>query len=159
NRGVPLSAIDIIKNKILSEMERQHNIDIDESYNRWQDLVRAIPESSDQERFLRHVYNAFRWDPGVRVEGIPRAIKSKIIAIYERLIKKDAGKLFDRLSKLAKLYGELIDPESSALPKPLQAQLVDLGQVNAAPAYQVLLYLFSLPDKCLATPDVRSQVV
>jgi uncharacterized protein with ParB-like and HNH nuclease domain len=45
NRGVPLSAIDIIKNKMLAEMEKQHRINIDESYERWQEIIVAIPGS------------------------------------------------------------------------------------------------------------------
>lgn len=39
NRGIPLSAIDIIKNKLLAEMERQHQADIDESFIRWQNII------------------------------------------------------------------------------------------------------------------------
>jgi hypothetical protein len=53
NRGVPLSAMDIIKNKMLAQMERKHAVDIDESFERWQSLVEAIPDANDQERFLR----------------------------------------------------------------------------------------------------------
>src|SRR5690606_7075306 len=103
NRGVPLSATDIIKNKMLAEMERQHQVNIDESYDRWQEIIGSVPDATDQERFLRHFYNAFRWDPAIRVEGIPRAIKSKIIAIYEKLIKKNAQFTFDRLCEMATL--------------------------------------------------------
>jgi uncharacterized protein with ParB-like and HNH nuclease domain len=39
NRGVPLSAMDIIKNKMLAQMEKKHAVDIDESFERWQSLV------------------------------------------------------------------------------------------------------------------------
>ena len=153
NRGVPLSAIDIIKNKMLAEMDKQHKVNIDESYERWQEIIRAVPDVTDQERFLRHFYNAFRWDPSVKVEGIPRAIKSKIIAIYEKLIKTNAQSLFDRLCRMATLYGTLIDPDDSDLAKDMRAHLVDLARVNASPAYQVLLYLFSLPARKLEEPD------
>jgi hypothetical protein len=157
NRGVPLSAIDIIKNKMLSEMERQHQVDIDASYDRWQGIVESVPDSAEQERFLRHVYNAFRWDPNIRVEGIPRANKSKLIAIYERLIKRGAQSIFERLCDLADLYGRLLSPVSSKFPKVQRAQLADLARTNAAPAYQVLLYLFSQPAESLAEEDFLSQ--
>ena len=53
NRGVPLSAIDIIKNKMLAEMEKQHKVKIDESYERWQEIIGAVPDATDQERFLQ----------------------------------------------------------------------------------------------------------
>src|ERR1700730_4301360 len=51
NRGIPLSAIDIIKNKLLAEMERQHHVDIDDSFTRWQEIIGALPDAVEQERF------------------------------------------------------------------------------------------------------------
>ena len=157
NRGVPLSATDIIKNKILSEMETKHNIDIDDSYERWQKIIGSIPESSAQERFLRHYYNAFKWNKNIRVEGIPRAIRSKIISIYENLIKKDAIFIFDELCQKAKLYGQLNYYNADNSSPLLSEKLVDLFYINATPAYQILLYLFSCPDDSFIEPDFLDQ--
>ncbi len=159
NRGVPLSAIDIIKNKMLSEMEKQHRIDIDDSYERWQEIIRALPDPATQERFLRHFYNAFRWDSSIKVDGIPRAIKSKIISIYEKLIKSNAQSVFDRLCTMATLYGELVVPNQNGFKKEMREHLIDLVRINAAPAYQVLLYLFSLPQTKLAEADFLLRAV
>lgn len=158
NRGVPLSAIDIIKNKMLAEMEKQHRVNVDESYERWQEIIGAVSDTTDQERFLRHFYNAFRWDPSVRVEGIPRAVKSKIIAIYEKLIKKDAQALFDRLCEMAALYGQLIAPDDD-FDESLRHQLTDLARINATPAYQVLLYLFFQEKSRFAESDFLLRAV
>jgi hypothetical protein len=127
---------DIIKNKILSEMEKQHDIDIDQSYEQWQEVVDSIPDPSEQERFLRHYYNAFRWDPDVRIQGISRAIKSKIITIYEKLIKKDAKWIFDDLLNMTILYGQLVDPGEEDFDDDIRGQLVDLHR---------------LPIKCCST--------
>lgn len=159
NRGVPLSAIDIIKNKMLAEMEKQHRVDIDDSYERWQEIIRALPDPATQERFLRHFYNAFRWDSSIKVDGIPRAIKSKIIAIYEKLIKSNAQSVFDRLCTMATVYGELLTPDQNGFKKEMRERLIDLARINAAPAYQVLLYLFSVPQKKLAEPDFLLRAV
>jgi len=159
NRGVPLSAIDIIKNKMLAEMEKQHQVNIDESYERWQDIIAEIPDATEQERFLRHFYNAFRWDQTIRVDGIPRAIKSKIIAIYEKLIKKHAQSVFDRLCDMAALYGKLISPDDNGLDEEMRRQLTDLGRINASPAYQILLYLFSLPKNQFTESDFLLRAV
>lgn len=159
NRGVPLSAIDIIKNKMLAEMERQHETNIDESYEQWQEIISALPETADQERFLRHFYNAFRWDKTIRVEGIPRAIKSKIIAIYERLIKKNARSVFERLCEGAKLYGQLISQDGNDLSIQTRSQLTDLARINATPAYQVLLYLFAMPTENFEDPSFLSKTI
>jgi len=122
NRGVPLSAIDIIKNKMLAEMEKQHQVTI-------------------------------------RVEGIPRAIKSKIIAIYEGLIKSNAESVFNNLCEKASLYGTLLDPEENGFDSQLRGQLIDLARINAAPAYQVLLYIFSLPAETFTETDFLARAV
>ena len=159
NRGVPLSAIDIIKNKMLAEMEKQHRVNIDESYEKWQEIIAAIPDATDQERFLRHYYNAFRWDSTVRVEGIPRAIKSKIIAIYEKLIKNNAQSLFDNMCERAALYGKLIAPVENGLDAQLRDKLIDLARINASPACQILIYLFSLPQEKLAETNFLVRAV
>jgi uncharacterized protein with ParB-like and HNH nuclease domain len=143
NRGVPLSAIDIIKNKMMSEMERKHKIDIDESFEQWQEIVTALPDPGDQERFLRHFYNAFKTDKKIRVDGITRAIKSKIIAIYEYRIKKDAKYIFNELRSKAGIYGDLVSPTMNSS---FATGLVDLSRIGAAPSYQVLLYLLSQED-------------
>jgi len=153
NRGVPLSAIDIIKNKMLAEMDRQHSVNIDDSFERWQDLVTAIPDPSDQERFLRHFYHAFRWDDAIRVEGVPRAVKSKLITVYERLIRRNARATFERLCEAAETYGTLILPGNSDLPSSVRNLLVEIDRIGAAPAYQVLLYLFSLRGNAVLRPD------
>jgi hypothetical protein len=79
NRGVPLSAMDIIKNKMLAEMERKYKVDIDTSFERWQSLIEAMPDPNDQERFLRQFYNAFKQRKEIKVEKVTRATRSLII--------------------------------------------------------------------------------
>jgi hypothetical protein len=144
NRGVPLSAIDIIKNKMLAEMERQHDVDIDESYNQWQELVAALPDVGEQERFLRHFYNTFKHLASVRVDAVSRATKSQVIRIYETLIKRKAADIFGRLTKQAGVYGELIHPSGNG-GTGYREGLAELERVGATPAYQLLLFLRSVP--------------
>src|SRR4030067_2458083 len=91
------TAMDIIKNKMLAQMERKHDVDIDESFERWQKLIEAIPDTNDQERFLRHFYNAFKHLKEIKVDKVTRATRSLIIRIYASLINRDAAKLFDAL--------------------------------------------------------------
>jgi len=88
NRGVELSPIDIIKNSLLSEMEKQNQQDIDTSYDIWQSLLAFIPDFDNQIRFLRQYYNAFKVFDNIKQEKISRATKSNILQIYEKLIKK-----------------------------------------------------------------------
>lgn len=117
NRGVPLSAIDIIKNKMLSHLEEKHKMGIDKAYDEWQKLLTYLPEYQDQERFLRQYYNAFKVYPKIRIEKFERATKSSLIKIYEEFIKKDAKGTLDSLLEKAKIYSSFIDPDSSDLSK------------------------------------------
>jgi len=142
NRGLPLSAIDIIKNKMLSEMEKQKNINVDESYDKWQMLLNYLPDYQNQERFLRQFYNAFKVDPRIRIERFPRATSSSLIAIYENLIKKEAKFIFDELLEKTEYYNRLIEPEDQD-ENVLTKELIDLKRVNAAPANLLLLYLIA----------------
>lgn len=152
NRGVPLSAIDIVKNKMLAEMQKQHQTSVDESFDQWQQIVDNIDETDEQERFLRQFYNANHWDDEIRVAGINRANKSKLIAIYEKVISRNPQAVFDRLCEAAGHYGSLISPEDYELDTDIQSALVDLQRINAAPAYQLLLYLFTI-DKGIFIED------
>jgi Protein of unknown function DUF262/Protein of unknown function (DUF1524) len=158
NRGVPLSAIDIIKNKMLAEMERQHRADIDESFEKWQAIIGALPDVSEQERFLRHFYNALKHRDSIRVEKVTRATKSQVIRIYEALIRRDAKAAFDELTTTAEVYGNLLRPVDS-LGRTTAGRLVELQRIGAAPVYQVLLYLFSLNTQDFTEPDFLEKAV
>lgn len=142
NRGVPLSAMDIIKNKMLAEMERQHKVDIDESFARWQSIIEALPDANDQERFLRQFYNTFKHRTEIKVEKVPRATRSQIIRIYETLIKRNAEVLFDQLTVQADIYGKLQRAEIGT--RNIADRLIELERIGSAPGYQVLLYLYSI---------------
>ena len=157
NRGVPLSAMDIIKNKMLAQMEKKHSVDIDESFERWQGLIEAIPDANDQERFLRQFYNTFKHRKEIKVDKVTRATRSLIIRVYETLINRDAAGLFEELTEGATTYGKLLRSEFS--PKAVAASLTELDRISSAPAYLVLLYLFSLDSKHLADGKVLEQVV
>ncbi len=145
NRGMPLSAIDIIKNKMLAQLEKKHAMDIDESFERWQNLIASVPEADDQERFLRHFYNVFKHKDAIRVDKAPRATRSQIIRIYETLINRNALSLFEDLAKSAANYGKLLRCEAPT--KPLATALQELDRIGSTPGYQILLYLFSLETK------------
>jgi uncharacterized protein with ParB-like and HNH nuclease domain len=141
-RGVPLSAIDIIKNKMLSVMEIKHGKDIDISFDKWQRLLQNLPTHEEQDRFLRQFYNAFKYKEAVRVEKVPKATSSTLIKIYETLIKRNAEWLFDELIDKSKVYNQLIEPEKYGISS-LMLALVDLERIGAAASYTFLLYLFS----------------
>jgi hypothetical protein len=61
------------------------------------------------------------------------------------------------LTKSATIYGKLLRSDYSN--KTLAASLVELDRIGSAPAYLVLLYLFSLDDKHLADARFLERVV
>jgi uncharacterized protein with ParB-like and HNH nuclease domain len=144
NRGVPLSAIDIIKNKMLSQMEKKHGTEVEDSFEKWQTIIRSIPDVQDQERFLRHFYNAFKHRREVRVDKVGKATRSLIIRIYETLINKNAAKVFSELTDCAEIYGLLLRAEYG--PKSLASGLQELRRIGSTPVYMLLLYLFRLDE-------------
>ncbi|MCG2688563.1 DUF262 domain-containing protein, partial [Candidatus Parcubacteria bacterium] len=53
NRGIPLSAIDLIKNKMLAELEKKEIMPVEEAFTRWNKIINNLPDYVIQERFLR----------------------------------------------------------------------------------------------------------
>jgi len=157
-RGVPLSAIDIIKNKMLAVLESKHNQSIEDTYDEWQKLLDNLPEDKDQDRFLRQFYNAFKYKSRIKIEKIPKATASTIIAIYESLIKKDAKFIFEELQNKAKIYNNLIEPEKYPV-SALNSSLVNLERIGAAASYTFLLYLFSLPENSFTEKIIKDKIV
>jgi hypothetical protein len=146
NRGVPLSALDLIKNNLLSALEKETPDSIDENFTKWTKVLENLTDDyATQERFLRQYYNAFKHRPEVEVAKAPLATRSNIIHIYQTLIDRDPNWIFDDLFEKAKLFNKLIAPLSDGVPAKLAKQLLDLDRIGGTPAYILLLYL--LADK------------
>ena len=61
NRGTPLTSVDLIKNLLLARLDVNGDGDIDYYFSRWTEILSDLgDEYSDQERFFRQNYNAFR---------------------------------------------------------------------------------------------------
>jgi len=153
NRGMPLTAIDIIKNKALAELERNEKQDMDASYKQWQKIIDNLPDSEMQMRFLRQYYNAHQFlrdqtNIGdfylpVKVDGHKLATKSRLINIYESIIDMRPKWIMNDLIIRSAWYKELTDPENLAK-GPIRDQLLDLQRVGAAPGYTSLMIFYGL---------------
>lgn len=142
NRGIPLSAIDIIKNNLLAELDKRPGYGIDRAFEEWKDLIDLLPDPAVQERFLRQLYNMFKYLRHVEVKGCTRATRSNLITIYDKLLRKRPVWLFQALQAKGKTYSALIYP---AMAKgewgdTTAAALQDLQRLGAAPAYAFLLW-------------------
>jgi len=156
NRGIPLSAIDLIKNNILAQLERKNLKPIDTAFSEWINLVDNLPDYTVQERFLRQYYNAFKFKDTVSVTGISKATRSNLIRIYDTLIDKNPLLVFEELISKSGLYNQFVEPEGHSLDPSLKNNLNDLSNIGAAPSYTFLLYLFSRPAE---NPQLKTEVV
>jgi uncharacterized protein with ParB-like and HNH nuclease domain len=143
NRGVPLSAIDLIKNKLLGHLEKvDPNTSLDANFERWNQIISNLTDEYNiQERFLRQFYNAYRLEKEIEVERAPKALRSNLIRIYEELINRDVHKMFDRLEDASLIYSKNIQYDIEDHSPELIKALRNLENVNGADGYMLLLFV------------------
>lgn len=141
NRWVPLTAIDLIKNKLLAELDLK--VGIEDAFEKWNHIVTHLSDYTIQERFLRHYYNAFKHKEDIKVTNVSKATKSTLIKIYEELISRNAEFMIDEFLEKSYSYSCFVSPNSDDENKYsfLNSRLEDLIRVKAAPCYLLLLYL------------------
>lgn len=140
NRGVPLTAVDLIKNKLLARMEVLRPRDVDTTFSQWQMVLKDLGDDySVQERFFRQYYNAFRAD--LRVKDAPLAKRSNLMFIYEQLIDKDADAFLAGIRRASHHYATLLLRASGEDNPQLKPLLRKLERIQGAPSYVLMLYL------------------
>ena len=150
NRGVPLSAIDLIKNLLIATADKE-GYSTDDYYERWKAILNnLIDDYSVQERFFRQYYNAFRDTLNEPFKGAdasrkyplgPLATRTTLLAIYEKLIKKDLKLIVDDLSQKSKDYSVILNISDED--RLYKEDLLNLERVQGSPAYIMLLYILS----------------
>ena len=167
NRGLPLNAMQLIKNKIIATADAK-NYNTDDFNKTWEDILDILGDDyGRQERFLRQYYNAFRSTLNIpfKREGQQQyplgdvATKSRVLPIYEKLIDNDVTALLENLRKAADKYGELIERDVRNNKSCLKNSLLDLLHVEATPAYILLLNLLINKEKYQLEEDDIKRVV
>lgn len=149
NRGIPLSAVDLIKNTLISSSESSNKSD--ECYEEWKTALGYLTdEYSTQERFFRQYYNAFREElnqpfigdnPTKKYPLAYLATRTTLLDIYEKLIKNDFNTFLENLVKEAKIYSIIIN--NSDEDRIYKDKLLDLERIQGAPSYILLLYILT----------------
>lgn len=149
NRGIPLSAVDLIKNTLISLSESSNKSD--ECYEDWKTALGYLTdEYSTQERFFRQYYNAFREElnqpfigdnPTKKYPLAYLATRTTLLDIYEKLIKNDFNTFLENLVKEAKIYSIIIN--NSDEDRIYKDKLLDLERIQGAPSYILLLYILT----------------
>lgn len=141
NRGMPLTAVDLIKNKLLARLESIEPGKIDHYFGDWNRLLGYLGDDyTIQERFFRQYYNAFK-DDLKSVYQVPVATRSNLIQIYEKFINHDAKECLQTISAAAKLYAMFLSRNQDDALNGLEKPLKDLERIQGAPSYLLMLYL------------------
>ena len=163
HRGVPLSAIDLIKNILIAQADAYGRAD--ECYNKWKEALDNIgTDYSVQERFLRQYYNAFREelnkpflneDTSKRFPLSYKATRTTLLDIYEKLIRKDYDQFMQDFMKESSYYSIIVN--NSEVKTIYAEELADLERIQGAPSYLLLLYLLTKQDELeLVDEDIQS---
>jgi len=143
NRGLPLTPIDLIKTSVLSQAESELDNGLEQAYKSWSSWLQHLTDDyATQERFFRQFYNGFRtvWNFAIRGENL--ATRSRLIRIYESLVQTDLRGLMARLDEAAPGYARLIgNLPAEHKSNEYDHALEDLGRVQGAPSYLLLLVL------------------
>lgn len=145
NRGMPLSAMDIIKNKIFAEIEKKGKGSMDSTFEKWKYILEKLENYRTQERFLRQFYNAFKFKENIKVKikGSSKATRSNVITIYNKLIKANPELLLQEFIDKSKVYNQFINLENEETLSELHSKFKDLLNIGGIPSRTLLLYLFS----------------
>lgn len=167
NRGVPLSAVDLIKNMLLGKVAGVDDGQLDYYFERWQEVLHNLGDDyKTQERFFRQNYDAFRREvnkPFIGESGsqLPLgsvATRSNLLKIYEKRMEADDGalKVLDELTENSALYSKIIGLDQEGPDSELSDQLLELSRAQGVASYLMLLFLFKkqnqleLKDETLA---------
>lgn len=141
NRGMPLTAIDLIKNKLLARLEFIEPGTIDNYFVHWNRLLGYLGDDyAIQERFFRQYYNAFK-DQLKAIHQVPVATRSNLIQIYEKLINYDAKDCLKNISTAGRHYSLLLSRNQDDVLNGLEKPIKDLERIQGAPSYLLMLYL------------------
>lgn len=158
NRGVPLSAVDLIKNMLLGKVAGVDDEQLDYYFERWQEVLHNLGDDyKTQERFFRQNYDAFRREvnkPFIGESGsqLPLgsvATRSNLLKIYEMRMESDDGalKVLDELTENSALYSKIIGLDQESLDFELSHQLLELSRAQGVASYLMLLFLFKKQDQ------------
>ncbi len=158
NRGVPLSAVDLIKNMLLGKVAGVDDEQLDYYFERWQEVLHNLGDDyKTQERFFRQNYDAFRREvnkPFIGESGsqLPLgsvATRSNLLKIYEKRMETDDGalKVLDELTENSALYSKIIGLDQESPDSELSHQLLELSRAQGVASYLMLLFLFKKQDQ------------
>lgn len=152
NRGVPLSAVDLIKNTLLAKVADADENELDYYFEQWQAVLGNLGDDyTTQERFFRQNYDAFRREAnmpfaqegGAQLPLGSVATRSNLLKIYEKRIGQEPGALgvLDELIDNSTIYSQIIGIDREGMDKELERKLTEVARAQGVPSYLMLLNL------------------
>lgn len=130
DRGLSLSAADLLKSHLLAKLDAQHNDDqmVHDASEQWDDLVEELG-GGDITRYLRHYLLMTR----------KKVRKSDIFEEFQEEVREvGPGNLLEELRKMGARYAQFSKPEL-AEQEEVREVLADLQGINAVTHYVALL--------------------
>lgn len=159
NRGVPLTAIDLIKNKLLAKLEIQSPNKIEIYYKKWKQVIEALGDDyAVQERFFRQYYNGFKNELN-DVVAVPIATKSNLMIVYEKLVNYDPVYFLDEMKRLSNKYANLTGLKPISDEEKLNRSLRSLDRIQGTPAYLLLMVLLDKRDSLALNEEMLADIV
>ena len=166
NRGIPLSAMDLIKNYMIAKAEKSGKID--ECHEQWLRIIDNLTDDVNiQERFFRQYYNAFRDElkgptSAKEENGKYRlgaiATRTTLLDLYEKMIDGGLESFLNNLEKESENYSILINNDD-ATDKKVKNALLNLERIQGTPSYISLLYILSKKEELEITNDVFIKII
>ena len=165
DRGMPLTPVDLIKNKILAKLGKVEPSPAHTKthFEQWQRLLENIGKDDlgVQERFFRHYYNAFKDSLNV---DFSLATRTNLTDIYEKLMGQDGEYAKERLRDIqdkGEFYSLITRPSENEEDKwePLKKPLLDLDRIQGAPSHLLILYLLAKEEDLSINVDNLCEIV
>jgi len=154
HRGMPLSAMDLMKNDILRSISQedleleQEEKNLDSAIEEWNVLIENIESPDEQIRFLRHFYISSY----INDTNFVMPSKSNIVDLYKRKYFESDNKyaLFTKMINASKTYLFMTNFEKETTgsykfkndeDNNLKEYFLDLSRVNAKPSLSMFLWL------------------
>jgi hypothetical protein len=129
DRGLQLSASDLVKSHLLSRYEAKFGKDaVADAHQEWQELLESLA-GADIGRFLR--YYLLQYNDKVQTDKVFGLFKKQLAAT-------NPDKMLTEMRTMARYYGEFVRPSVVEF-EPVRRVLEDLAELRAVTCYVVLM--------------------
>ena len=185
NRGMALSAVDLIKNRIFNSADKGGEFAVKNCYKIWDEMFCNLSNGNDinsiastGELFFRQFYNAFRFDMEKKLQKkysnpnislCDNAVGANILDVYDVIIDGDKGfgysDVVSMLYNASKVYSAILYCESNKKiieeykKKPYYSHLCNLTHLNGRQYYQLVLYVLMKQEELELTDDDITEIL